>query len=272
MSPPNLSAPEASEAGVASNASPSQTLLPEGLLILMYHRVAWPPAGAQRGLYTTPDQFAGQLAALTRAGAAFTTFSALAKGAVGAEGPPEARGPGHPVILTFDDGTQDLYRHALPFLVRARIPAVVYPVVGDLGKRGVVWPENADPTPVDLLNEAELREMATAGIEFGSHLMEHRRAPGLDAEALATQLSASKTRLEALTGAPCVSLAYPFGAYGEREVAAAHAAGYRYAVTTESGVCPPTAHPLRLPRVAVKGTRWHHPWRFRRRVLSLLRG
>lgn len=236
------------------------------VIILMYHHVADPPRGAPiRGLWVSPAQFAWQLDWLLARGVRFLTLRDLVRRAEsGRAAPPQPE-----AILTFDDGYRDVYRNAFP-LIRARgLGAVVFPVVGDLGRAGVVWEESADRTPAELLTEAEAREMAQAGIEFGSHLMAHRRADRLGAAELDDQLARSKAALERLLGGQVLSLAYPFGAYNEEVVAAAARAGFRCAVTTEDGANR-DASLMRLRRISVKGARWYHRWSFRRALASRL--
>jgi peptidoglycan/xylan/chitin deacetylase (PgdA/CDA1 family) len=231
-------------------------------IVLMYHHVAEPPPGAPvRGLYVTPGQFAWQLDWLRRRGVRFATCRDLLND-MGHGNPPR-------VAITFDDGYRDVYEQGFPILRRLGIPAVVFPVVGDLGKSGVVWPEADDRSPMSLLTEAQVREMAAAGVEFGSHLWDHVHADRLAPEELRRQLARSRERLAELLGAPPVTLAYPYGAYTDAVVEETARAGYRIGLTTESG--SNAGRPLlRLRRVAVKGTRWHHRWRFARQMTRLL--
>lgn len=240
--------------------SEARLSVPSGeLLILMYHHVGEPPPGAMRGLYVTPRQLGRQIAWLRNQGAQFTTFTRLEHG----------DGLVHPwpwyVILTFDDGHLDVYERGMAVFAEQAVPAVVYPVVGSLGHRGLVWEENEDHTPVDILSESEVADMAARGIEFGSHLLTHRHATRLPPEALAHELSASRQRLMALTGQPCPSVAYPFGSVSGEVTTAAREAGYRYGLTTEPGPNA-GADALRLRRLAVRGTRPHHFWRFKAHV------
>jgi len=227
-------------------------------VILMYHHCAPLPAGAAiRGLYVSPRQFAWQLDWLMRRGVRFCTLAELAAGAAG-DGPPR-------VVLTFDDGLRDVYENAWPLLAARRIPAVVFPVVGDIGRSGVVWAENKDRSPKNLMTEEQIREMAAGGIEFGSHLWEHRHATRLAPGDLADQLARSRERLRAVVGREIVSIAYPYGDYSPAVVDATARAGYRIAVTIEPG-SNRGAPLLALRRLNVKGSRWHHPLRFRRDV------
>ena len=254
-------------------SNPGNGLLPRDplpgldLVILMYHHVGQPPAGATRGLYVTPKQLAGQITWLRKSGARFCTFRDL----VGAlpVGAHQAAGTGFPVILSFDDGLLDVYTQGFPVLRALGVPAVIYPVGDDLGRRGVHWPDNADPTPVDLMDSAQLAQMARAGMELGSHLMRHVPASTLPPEELAGQLRQSRKLLGTLQDSECLSIAYPFGVTAPEIAAAARQAGFAYGVTTQPGRNS-GADPMLLHREPTRGTRWHHPFRFQRQMAKRL--
>ena len=234
------------------------------LLVLTYHRVAEPPAGSPlRGLYVTPRQFAWQLAQLARRGIRVVTLRDLAREAGGAADEP---GAAPRVAITFDDGTVDIFRHAYPLLHWYGFPAVIFPVVDDIGKSQVVWPHSADPSPVEMLSVEQLAAMAADGFEIGSHLLHHVPATSLPPDTLQEEMSASRRRLAALLGIEVLSVAYPYGDYDERVICSAAAAGFRFGLTTDAGALQDRG-PLQMRRMAVKGTRWYH----RLQYLALLR-
>lgn len=231
-------------------------------LILMYHHIRPPPPGARiRGMYVRPRHFDGQIAWLRRRGYEFVTFGDLAAAGAGA-----VRGSARRVILTLDDGYADNYHNGLPILKRHGVRAVVYPVLGDVGRRGVVWPGATERTPADMLSADQIREMAAAGIEFGSHLIEHVSLRRMSPDEQVDQLGRSRRGLEELTGVPVLSIAYPYGDFDADVVERARAAGYRYGVITEPGVDAASADPLTLRRTTAKGCKLHHPLKFRRAV------
>ncbi|MEO7385849.1 MAG: polysaccharide deacetylase family protein [Gammaproteobacteria bacterium] len=237
-------------------ASPS---LSGEAIILMYHHCArLPPDAVMRGLYVTPRQFAWQMDWLRRRNVRFCTFADLQRPSA------EPR-----VMITFDDGLRDVYENAFPVLAERRIPAVVFPVVGDIGKSGVVWSENKDKSPQSLMSEAQIREMSDAGTEFGSHLWEHRKASRLAPADLRQQLVRSREHLSRITGRETASIAYPYGDYSSEVVAETARAGYRFAVTTRQG-SNRNASLLELQRYAVKGVRLYHPLRFIRTMRRAL--
>ena len=229
------------------------------LLILMYHHIARPPANVRlRGLYTTPRQFDGQLRWLKKQALEFTTFSQLKRG----EQPKCKR----LVMVTFDDGLHDNYSEALPILRQHAVPAVVFPVMSDIGKRNVIWEEAKDQTPADLVNEEEIREMQASGVEFGSHLLDHTHLTRHSAEEQRRQLLDSKDQLQEILSQEVLSIAYPYGDVDGPAAAKAAEAGYCFGVTTEEGTNTRSTNPMLLRRVPAKGSKPYHPLKFRRQV------
>ena len=229
----------------------------------MYHHVASAPANTRlRGLYTTPRQFDGHLRWLKKRAVEFTTFSRLA-----AEPPSAARTK---IIVTFDDGLRDNYTAALPILQEHDVPAVIYPIMDELGKRSVTWPEAKDQTPADIMSTSEIRQMAKCGIEFGSHLMNHTHLTRLNHEEQMRQLSDSRRVLEEILSAIVLSVAYPFGDVDDAAAARAEQAGYQLGLTTIEGSNTRESDPMQLKRLPVKGTRPYHPLKFRRMLRKYL--
>lgn len=97
----------------------------------------------------------------------------------------------------------------------------------------------------------QAREMAAAGIAFGSHSVTHPNLARLTDAELGWELAESKRILEARLQRPIVTLAYPIGtraAFDERVMAAAKRAGFQLALSYIRG-----ANPLaRLDRFALR--------------------
>jgi len=85
----------------------------------------------------------------------------------------------------------------------------------------------------------QIREMASAGIEFGSHTLSHRCLAKLSQAELEHELLASRDRLEEKLSLPVTALAYPFGgptAYNDNVIATARRFGYRVCTTYIPGI------------------------------------
>lgn len=175
------------------------------------------------------------------------------------------RQPGESVlVITFDDALASVYDLAFPILRELGAVATVYVPTGPiLSGQPMAWPEvrrHLDTEHAAELNGMtldQLREVADAGWEIGSHTQTHPWLPTLDAATLRDELVRSRAQLRLALGIPCRSLAYPFGAHDDRVVEAAHAAGYETAVTLPRRV---TAWPapgrdgqelLRLSRIGI---------------------
>jgi peptidoglycan/xylan/chitin deacetylase (PgdA/CDA1 family) len=95
----------------------------------------------------------------------------------------------------------------------------------------------------------EAREMDANGFAVESHTVSHPILTNADDERLAFELTESRRRLENRLQRDIKLFCYPNGDSGEREFAAAAAAGYDCAVTTRFGLCDGTESLFALPRV-----------------------
>jgi peptidoglycan/xylan/chitin deacetylase (PgdA/CDA1 family) len=102
----------------------------------------------------------------------------------------------------------------------------------------------------------QVKEMSAAGIEFGSHSVTHPVLSRVEPEQLAHELAASKRRIEEAIGKPVDTFAYPVGgedAYNDRVLAGVRSAGYRLAVSYQTGVAKPCRwNSYAIPRLAIE--------------------
>lgn len=196
--------------------------------ILMYHSIQ--PVAQGAGIVTTPTRFAAQIDWLARHGARFVTVSQLQA----------AEDRDHMVAITFDDGYVDNYTNAWPILQQYDAPATIY-----------LAPEMPG---IDHLTPDMIREMAAGGVEFGAHTLTHIHLPSADDPTADREIRQSRVAVQALTGQPCSSFAYPYGKLADRHVEMVRQAGFSSAVTTKKRIIPwAEAHPLRLPRLSMLG-------------------
>jgi len=185
--------------------------------VLMYHSVARYDTDPLL-ITVSPARFAEQMRLLHRLGITGTSVQQLLQAA-------EDRRPGVRVGLTFDDGYRDFVTDVLPVLRRYGFTATVFVVAGSLGGDNH-W-DPAVPRKA-LMTAEQLREVAAAGMEIGSHGLRHASLPWLDRAALRTEVERSRAILQAVSGQPVAGFCYPYGDLGAREVDAVRAAGYRY--------------------------------------------
>lgn len=212
-------------------------------VVLAYHAVSerWPWAFS-----ITPERLERQVRWFLRRGFSAVTFAEASR-----------RPSQRTLAITFDDGFRSVNELAFPLLERLRVPATVF-VVADHAESGapLAWPpldewlETEHRRELEPATWEELRGLADAGWEVGSHTCTHAVLDTLGPEDLERELRRSRQRCEAALGRPCLTLAYPFGAYDARVAAAARAAGY-----VAAAAFPPRGDPrddFGWPRVAVR--------------------
>jgi peptidoglycan/xylan/chitin deacetylase (PgdA/CDA1 family) len=226
------------------------------VLVLCYHAVSdrWPSE-----LAVTTEAIEAQVSLLLARGYRPATFGEVVLG----------RPARRALAVTFDDGYRSVYERAFPVLARLGVPATVFVVTDAVGDgRRLAWPGTdhwlATPYADELepATPAQVRELAEAGWEIGSHTRSHPLLTTLDDAALADELAGSREASAALAGTPCLTIAYPYADVDDRVISAAAAAGY------EAGAALPahlhTAVALAWPRIGV--FRGDGPLRFRAKV------
>ena len=141
--------------------------------------------------------------------------------------------------LTFDDGCLSDYTEAFPALRELGMRATFFVVPTLVGTPGhVSW--------------AQLREMAAAGMEIGSHSLTHPFLHQLDAAGLRLEFGQSKAILEGRLGSAVRSASLPRGwePPGLEEVL--DDLGYHAFCNSRVGWWHPGDRPLAIPRVAVR--------------------
>lgn len=223
--------------------------------VLMYHMVSpHRPKAKFNKLRVTPEAFAKQIKWLSDNQFHFLTMQELRLAWQAGTLPPKS------VAITFDDGYADNLLAALPVLQRYNARATIYVVV-DRHNRDWSTYKKAHHNSGELaqepkLTDAQVRQLVESGvIEIGSHTLTHANLSRLDDQTREHELAESRRALQQLTGQPIESFAYPFGIYGEADVAAARQAGYLDAVTTLEGIQPAQPQPdfLQLKRIKVSG-------------------
>ncbi len=161
--------------------------------------------------------------------------------------------PRRSVVLTFDDGCRCFAEHAFPELLSRGMTATLFAVSGELGGSNR-WDRampGAGEREERLLDAGELRRLAQAGIEIGSHSRTHPDLTTSSTEEVAAEVAGSRLDLEAALGSPVRTFCYPYGRLDERARAAAVAAGYIAAVGIHGHPGARASDPFALPRLIV---------------------
>lgn len=222
------------------------------LLILCYHAVS---RGWDSPLAVHPARLEAQLRFLLRRGfSARTLADAVAS--------PARR----TLVVTFDDAYRSVGTEAFPVLERLGVPASLFVPTDLVESRGLItdlvrvpdaWVGEEDDMRV--MSWDEVRRLAAAGWEVGSHTCSHPRLPRLGGEEALSELRRSRSICEDRLQRRCDSLAYPFGSHDERTMRLARDAGYDRAVTLELRLLAPLHGRglMNLPREGVyPNTSW----------------
>jgi peptidoglycan/xylan/chitin deacetylase (PgdA/CDA1 family) len=174
----------------------------------MYHRFGDPASRYQ----ATYGQFTQELDWLQAHGYTTVTLAQAYDALAGA-----GQLPDKPVLLTFDDNYASQWQAAQALDAR--------------GMHGVFFVITGQPG----LTDDQIRYLAAEGHEIEAHTIHHPDLTTLSDDQLRAELTEPRAKLQALTGQPVDFLAYPYGAYDNRVIAAAHAAGYRGALAAWGG-------------------------------------
>lgn len=215
--------------------------------ILMYHEVT---RGQPQEIHAvSQDQFSAQMRWLHESGFATVGLDDWPDGPSGA-GP---RVTARSVAITFDDGYRDNYANAWPILVEQGLRATVFLVAGRLGQTSVWRPGALGQAP--LMGWSEVREMAEAGICFGSHTISHADLTALDSDAVTQEITGARERIEQALGRPVESISYPYSRLTPTVKRLVQQAGYRVACSCPTGyVGDANRDPYDLRRITVLAT------------------
>jgi glycosyltransferase involved in cell wall biosynthesis/peptidoglycan/xylan/chitin deacetylase (PgdA/CDA1 family) len=229
------------------------------LLVLCYHAIADQSGDAVLAPYgIPPERFVEHLDFLSSVGFSFVSPGALANFLrYGAPLPRRA------VLLSFDDGYADLLDIARNVLHPRGIGAISFAVTG-MQSGTNEWDQACGAAPVRLLTAQELRELASLGVEIGSHSRTHREMPLLDPSEQQDEARGSAVDLAEAGVAPPRFFAYPFGSGDEGSERAAQDAGYLAAFGCMPDFVTVKSNRFKLPRVGVFAS--DRGWRFRAKV------
>ena len=236
-------------------------LLREGLPIITYHKLGPRPPGTRlKGLYVGEALFRRQLGEWRDAG---MKPGSLAEAGT-ADGNPQGR-----VVLTFDDGFENVLRHGLAPLREHRFRAIQFLVADLLGKTNE-WEQREGEATERLMEPSQVREWMAAGHEIGAHTCTHPHLTHIPLAQAREEITASRRKLEDLFGVPVQHFCYPYGDWNPAVRDLVAGAGYLTACTTETGVNGATADRLALRRLTARyaSRNWKNLWALVKRKLA----
>jgi peptidoglycan/xylan/chitin deacetylase (PgdA/CDA1 family) len=224
-----------------STLSPFRDWFQHGTPVLMYHKVGPRPPGTRiKGLYADKRFFERQLREFAKAG--FTTPSLA-----------EARKiPQQPaVVITFDDGYENVLRHGTSLLRERGFRATQF-IVADLIGQTNEWDERNGEATEKLMDIEQIRDWLAQGHEIGAHSRTHPFLTRIPLSAAREEITGSKRKLEDIFGIPIRHFCYPYGDYNTAIHDLAHEAGYETACTDEFGINTSETDAFALKRLTVR--------------------
>jgi peptidoglycan/xylan/chitin deacetylase (PgdA/CDA1 family) len=214
--------------------------------ILMYHHVSARPTknALDFGLTVTTPDFAAQMNYLAKNDYHPITLTDIFDSLY--YGLPLPR---QPIVISFDDGYEDTYTDAFPILQQHHFVAEMNIITGMIGGRYLTWDQ--------------IRQMAAAGMEIGSHTIHHISLASASPQTARTELLDSQATLEQQLSAPIQFFCYPSGEpfhHGSLErqqfiTSLLRQDGYIGALLDPGAesVMQKARHPYELPRIRVAG-------------------
>lgn len=120
------------------------------------------------------------------------------------------------VVLTFDDGFENLYTEAFPLLDELGYKATVFLTTGYCGKLNN-WPsQTAGIPPMPILSWPQIKEMARSVFDVQAHTQTHPNLTRLSPASAREELAGSQAEIEEQLGKQARFFAYPYGSFDDR--------------------------------------------------------
>jgi len=210
--------------------------------VLMYHAIGEPSCALESTYTVTPALFRRHLRLLRAEG-----WTLLGIEAMTARIRQGLALPARTVGITVDDGFACLHEHLGPELQHG-LNATAYVVSGSLDAMAR-FDRDLGIRSRPMLSRMQLRELSDAGLEIGSHTVNHPDLRTLADAALGNELVRSKHDLEHLLGRAVTSFAYPRGRFNRRVRQAVADAGYLTACCTLGGLNDAGTDPFLIRRI-----------------------
>jgi peptidoglycan/xylan/chitin deacetylase (PgdA/CDA1 family) len=143
--------------------------------------------------------------------------------------------PDRPAAITFDDGLADFYANALPILLKMKYPATLFIATAYVGSTSL-WLKKEGVSHYAMLTWGQIREIASSGVEIGSHGQSHQQLDILPLHQAREEIVLSRTHIEDHLEKPVVFFAYPYGYHSSAVQEILRRAGYQAAFAVKHAI------------------------------------
>ena len=162
--------------------------------------------------------------------------------------------PANPIVLTFDDGHEDLYKNVFPILQKYNMRATVFLVTNHIGMK-------------DYLTWDFVRALQAGGyMDFESHTMSYKNLTTLKGDKLWNEIYGSKQAIEWALQKPVKFIAFPEGKYTVDAEETCKEVGLRAGFIADYGLAENDSNRYVLTRIPVRGSNSHTLLRFQLRL------
>lgn len=130
--------------------------------------------------------------------------------------------PRKAVAITFDDGYEDCYLNAYPYLRDHDLPATVFVSTAYVGKE---WPFTR--CRLRMLTWKEIEDMSKNNIEIGAHTVTHLDLRKADSQTARNEVAESKKQIEEHIKKTVTQFSYPFGRCSPKTVDLVRSLGFK---------------------------------------------
>jgi peptidoglycan/xylan/chitin deacetylase (PgdA/CDA1 family) len=214
--------------------------------ILLYHSVSETSAPTFRRWVVSPIVFENQMFYLFKQGYTPLTVSEF----VLLQNNPDKKRPLKPVVITFDDGFEDFYTHAVPILDKFNFASTLYVTTAYLGKMSE-WLRSEGEGNRPMLHPEQVKKLPHHRVEIGAHTHTHPQLDLLDLQTAKAEIQKSKTILEGLLQTRLLSFAYPHGYYSNEVRQLVMALGFKSACGVKEAISNWQDDSLTLSRIII---------------------
>ncbi|MDE0582308.1 polysaccharide deacetylase family protein [Planococcus sp. A6] len=215
-------------AGFSTHADAAEIEIP----VVNYHVISYDPDPNNLYQYSA-EEFEKQMAYLKENGYSSLTIDQYFEILDGT-----ADMPAKPILITFDDSTNDFYPNAFPILEKYDLKATQFTIAD--------WVNDSQSMTAE-----EITTVMEKGIDIQNHTSTHPSLDQLSYDEQYDEINDATATLKSITGETTEVFAYPYGAYNDDTLAVVENLGFKGAFTIEGGVSTDEDNRYELPRFMI---------------------
>ncbi|HKJ33508.1 MAG TPA: polysaccharide deacetylase family protein [Balneolales bacterium] len=224
------------------------TAVSHNIKVLVYHRIVDDEELAQKNwMCVHVDQFYKHLKWIEQMGYTSITLEDYWLYMMG-----ELQLPRKPIIITFDDGYEEIYKLARPVLQEFGMRVVLF-VLGNRNLHENEWDKKLGLPAAPLLKDRQIVELYDDGFEIGAHTLNHVHLPNLSPVNAWKEIYDSKKNLESLIKGRVYSFSYPYGAITKDIQDMVAQIGFFFGCSVFTGPPQFGRDPLQIRRLTIAG-------------------